>query len=246
VENSNYYSVNNTRTRQEVVGGRSLLEKTICCNVSLPFPLEELVQQMLGYQDSLIAAGVAMPKMVDIRVDDGCVVVLCEDGGPNLVDRYLTPERFAAAPEKPIAEVVTVLKKVIDAGLCIDPHVKNFVGEPGNLLYVDMSPPLTESYVAARLSLVEEAAGAAGATGESERQILKDNFAYFQPEYLPYHFAGDFLNVGPGAERIFPDIHSALCDKGLIEGVGVAEFAARARGIRELENLRLSKGIFMI
>jgi hypothetical protein len=226
-----------------VAGGRSLLEKTICCNVSLPFSLEELVQHMLGYQDSLITAGVAMPEMIDIRVDDGCVVVLCEDGGANLVDRYLTPERFAAAPEKPIAEVVAVLKKVMDAGLSIDPHVKNFVGEPGNFLYVDMSPPLTESYVTARLSLAAEAAGA---PGDSERQILKENFSYFQPEYLPYHFAGDFLSFGQGSERIFPEIHCVLCDQGLIEGVSLADFAARARGIRELENLRLSKGIFML
>ncbi|MDA0797054.1 MAG: hypothetical protein O2884_00010 [Chloroflexi bacterium] len=223
-----------------MVGGQLLLEKTICCNVSLPFSLEELVQHMLGYQDSLIAAGVAMPTLVDIRVDDGCVVVLCEDGGANLVDRYVTPERFVAAPEKPITEVVAVLKKVIDAGLSIDPHVKNFVGEAGSLLYVDMSPPLTESYVAARLSL------ATRATGDSEYQILKDNFSYFQPEFLPYHFAGDFLNVDPTAEKIFPDIHSVLRDQGLIEGVGLDEFAARVKGIRELENLRLSKGLFMI
>ena len=243
VEYTNHYSVNNTRTRREVVGGQLLLEKTICCNVSLPFSLEELVQHMLGYQDSLIAAGVAMPKLVDIRVDDGCVVVLCEDGGANLVDRYVTPERFVAAPEKPIAEVVAVLKKVIDAGLSIDPHVKNFVGEAGSLLYVDMSPPLTESYVAARLAL---ATGATGATEDSEYQILKDNFSYFQPEFLPYHFAGDFLNVDPTAEKIFPEIHSVLRDQGLIEGVGLDEFAARAKGIRELENLRLSKGFFMI
>jgi hypothetical protein len=237
VENPNHYSVNNTRTKREVVGGQSLLEKTICCNVSLPFSLEELVQHMVVYQDSLITAGVAMPKLVDIRVDDGCVVVLCEDGGANLVDRYVTPERFVAAPEQPVAEVVAVLKKVIDAGVSIDPHVKNFVGEAGSLLYVDMSPPLTESYVAARLSL---------ATGDSEHQILKDNFSYFQPEFLPYHFAGDFLNVDPTAERIFPEIHSVLREQGLIEGVGLAEFAASARGIRELENLRLSEGIFMI
>lgn len=220
-----------------MVGGRPLIEKTICSNVFLPFTLEELVQRMLGYQDALMAAGVAMPELVDMRIEGGCVVVLSEDGGANLVDRYMTPARFAAAPEKPVAEVVAILKKVIDAGLSIDPHVKNFVGEAGNLLYVDTSPPLTESYVAARLST---------AAGESEHQILKDNFAYFQPEYLPYHFAGDFLNVDPSAESIFPEIHSVLCDQGLVDGVGLAEFAARARSIRELENLRLSKGIFMI
>ena len=90
------------------------------------------------------------------------------------------------------------------------------------------------------------ATGATGATEDSEYQILKDNFSYFQPEFLPYHFAGDFLNVDPTAEKIFPEIHSVLRDQGLIEGVGLDEFAARAKGIRELENLRLSKGFFMI
>ena len=237
VENPNYYSVNKTSVRRELIGGRSLLEKTICSNVSLPFPLEELIQLMLGYQDSLITAGVTMPEIVDIRVDNGCVVVLSEDGGPNLVDRYVTPERFITAPEKPVAEIVAILKVVIDAGVSIDPHVKNFVGEPGKFLYVDMSPPLTEIYIAGRLSL---------AMGDRELQILKDNFAYFQPEYIPYHFAGDFLNVSPTAEDIFPAIYSVLCDQGLIEDVGLAKFTAKARGIRALEDLRLSKGFFMI
>jgi hypothetical protein len=237
VENPNYYSVNKTRIRREVIGGRALLEKTICSNVSLPFPLEELILLMLGYQDSLIAAGVTMPEIVDIRVNNGCVVVLSEDGGPNLVDRYVTPRRFITAPEKPVAEIVAILKIVIDAGLSIDPHVKNFVGEAGKLLYVDMSPPLTGSYVAGRLSL---------ATEDREFQILKDNFAYFQPEYIPYHFAGDFLNISPTGASIFPEIHSLLCDQGLIDGVSLIEFTAKARGIRALEDLRLSKGIFMI
>lgn len=236
-DNRSRFSVHNTKIRAVDGSNQSLLEKTICCNIDLPFPAEELVRHLTQYQDSLISAGVVMPEVVDIRIQDGCLILLCEDGGPNLIDQYQTLERLVISPNDVITAVVAVLKKVTQAGVSIDPHIKNFVQKEGGLLYVDLSPPLTEGYVAARLSVALEA---------DEYQILRDNFSYFQPESLPYHFAGDFLDIDPRAEAVFPELHAVLSDQGLIKGVDLATFTSQAKRIRELENLRLHKGIFMI
>jgi hypothetical protein len=236
-DDASRFSVHNTKIKKVVVGDQSLLQKTITCNVRLPFSLENLAHHMSEYQESLVAAGVAMPKVFDVRIENDCLIVLCEDGGLNLIDQYETLERIMSSSENVVANVVAVLHKVIVAGVCIDPHIKNFVGKGEDLLYVDLSPPLTEGYVAARLSV---------AAGADEHQILQDNFSYFRPEFIPYHFAGDFLDIDPAAEAIFPALHSILSNQGLIDGVDLAPFTSEAKQIRQLENLRLRRGIFMI
>lgn len=236
-DNRSRFSVHNTKIQAVAGSNQLLLEKTICRNIDLPFPDEELVHHLTQYQDSLISAGVVMPEVFEIRIQNGCLILLCEDGGPNLIDQYQTLERLIISPNGVIEAVVAVLKKVTEAGVSIDPHIKNFVEKEGGLAYVDLSPPLTEGYVAARLSIALEA---------DEYQILSKNFSYFRPESLPYHFAGDFLDIDPGAEAVFPELHAVLSNQKLIKGVDLSSFTSKAKRIRELENLRLRKGIFMI
>jgi len=84
------------------------------------------------------------------------------------------------------------------------------------------------------------------ASDPEERSILQKNFSYFTADSLPYHFAGDFLNLDPGAEALFPDLHAVLQQEGLIPGVGLRDFTSTASSIRALEDLRLRKQIFMI
>lgn len=231
------FSVHNTRIRRRAVNGVSVVEKTIRPNVALPLSLAELAREMDAYREALTGAGVPMPAVSE-RWEDGAggVVYLCEDGGANLVERYPTPDPRVPAQADALAEAAAVIRRAVEAGLPLDPHVKNFVGEGGSLQYVDFSPPLTAAYVEARCS---------AAQGE-ERRILQENFSRFQPKFLPYHFAGDFLNVDPSAERIFLDLHAMLTESGLLEGVPFAEFAAQARAIRALEDLRLREGVYLI
>jgi hypothetical protein len=237
MSDSSRFSVNNTLVRRVQFDGKLFIEKTIRCNVSLPISLDEINVCFAAYQDRLRAAGIAMPSVVDSRVDGDCIVCLCEDGGPNLVERYESPEALVRSAPDVVASVARVLKKAMAAGVALDPHIKNFVGQGLDLLYVDFSPPLLESYIDARLSV---------ASGAEERSILQKNFAYFTTDSLPYHFAGDFLNLDPGAEALFPDLHAVLQQEGLVPGVGLKDFTATASSIRALEDLRLRKQIFMI
>ena len=233
---ANRFSVNNTRIRRVTVNGESLVEKTIQRNVPLAVTSAELKAEMDAYREQLAAAGVPMPRMADSRVTDGSIVYLCEDGGLNLVERYEQPDLLTNGRADVLRSAIGILKRAIDAGLAIDPHIKNFVGEDANLIYVDFSPPLTMAYVEARCAVAEG----------SERDILRENFAYFTPYFLPYHFAGDFLNVDPTAERLFPALHSLLTDAGLLSGIQLAEFASQARAIRALEDRRLQERIYLI
>ncbi len=231
------FSVHNTRVRKMVRDGKRVVEKTIRPNGSLPISLDELNEELAEYRERLLAAGIRMPKVTDSRVEDDCVVCLCEDGGENLVEQYETPEVLFHEHPDAVAAAVGILRQAADAGLSIDPHIKNFVGDSGALLYVDFSPPLIESYIDARCS----AAGSA-----EEERILRENFSYFTPDFLPYHFAGDLLNVGRSAGGLFPEARTALIEAGMLSGVSLESFVSWARSIRALEDLRLHKQIFMI
>lgn len=233
---TNRFSVNNTRIRRLTVGGEPLVEKTISRNVPLPVTSAELKAEMDSYREQLAAAGVPMPRVAHSRVTDDSIVYLCEDGGLNLVERYEQPEALTNGHADVLASAIGILKRAIDAGIAIDPHIKNFVGEDAELTYVDFSPPLTTAYVEARCSIARD----------DELAILRENFAYFTPYFLPYHFAGDFLNVDPTAERLFPALHALLTNAGLLSGVDLAEFVSRARAIRALEDRRLQEHIYLI
>ncbi len=233
---ANPFSVNNTRVRRLTVNGESLVEKTISRNAPLDVTSAELKAEMDSYRDQLTTAGVPMPRVVESQVTDDTIVYLCEDGGLNLVERYEQPELLTNGRADVLTSALGIIKRAIEAGLAIDPHIKNFVGEDADLAYVDFSPPLTMAYVEARCAVARD----------TERDILRENFAYFTPYFLPYHFAGDFLNVDPSAERLFPALHALLTDTGLISDVPLAEFISQARAIRALEDRRLQERIYLI
>ncbi len=235
-EYSSPFSVHNTRVQRVVRNGKRLVEKTIRPSGSLSCSLQEIGERIEEYLQQLSAAGVRMPEVAESRVESDCIVYLCEDGGDNMVERYETPEAFVRDHGGAAAAAIASLRKALDAGVSIDPHIKNFVGEGSNLLYVDFSPPLVSSYIEARC----RAAGSA-----DEERILRENFQYFTPEFLPYHFAGDLLNVRLSAAQLFPELHALLTETGMLSGVGVEAFTARAQSIRELEDLRLQKRILM-
>ena len=230
------FSVHNTRIRRRIVNGAPFVEKTIRPNAPLPLSSAELMLEMDAYCAALSVAGVPMPCVAD-RWEDGAggVVFLCEDGGQNLVERYAAPDPSAPDQADALDGAAAIIERAVNARLPLDPHIKNFVGEGARLQYVDFSPPLTDVYVEARCS---------AAQGE-ERRILRENFAYFGPDFLPYHFAGDFLNIDPSADRLFPALHALLAEAGLVD-VSLADFAAQARAIRALEDLRLREGVYLI
>ncbi len=233
---ANPFSVNNTRIRRLTVDGEALVEKTISSNAPLPVALAELKAEMDAYREQLTTAGIPMPRVAESRVTDSSIVYVCEDGGLNLVERYEQPELLTNGHVDVLTSAIGILKRAIDAGLAIDPHIKNFVGEDADLAYVDFSPPLTAAYVEARCSIARD----------GERNILRENFAYFTPYFLPYHFAGDFLNVDPTADRLFPALHALLTDTGLLSGIPFPEFVSQARAIRALEDRRLREHIYLI
>lgn len=227
------FSVHNTRVERFVSGGRRWVEKTVRPSAWDRPPLEKVAALILDYRSRLLDAGIPMPDVVHWRIDGDAIVYRCEDGGANLVERHPDPAELVREDAPAVEAALAILRRASDAGLRIDPHVKNFVGEGAELRYVDFSPPLVSAYVEARC---------AAATPDEER-ILRENFLYFTPEHLPYHFAGDLLNVGPSAGALFPELHAMLDAAGMIAGVGAAEFEAHARTIRALEDLRLEKRI---
>ena len=233
---ANRFSVNNTQVRKLTIDGKAFVEKTIRSNVPLLATSAELKAEMDTYRGQLTAAGVPMPVVTGSHVTDDTIVYVSEDGGLNLVERYQQPSLLTRGHTDVLRSAIGIIKRAIDAGLAIDPHIKNFVGEGTDLAYVDFSPPLTMAYVEARCEIAQD----------DERAILRENFAYFTAYFLPYHFAGDFLNVDPSAERVFPALQALLKDAGLLPDIDPAAFVSQARAIRALEDRRLQERIYLI
>ena len=147
---SERFSVNNTQIRRFTADGKPLVEKTIRCNTPLPISLDMLMGYMDAYRGELGGVGIVMPAIADGRVDGDSITYVCEDGGRNLVEIYETPHTLVHDYPDVLSGVIEILRRAAAAGLCIDPHIKNFTVEGTNLRYVDFSPPLVEPYIEAR------------------------------------------------------------------------------------------------
>ena len=161
-----------------------------------PFPRWERVAALiLDYRSRLLDAGIPMPDVVHWRIDGDAIVYRCEDGGANLVERHPRPRgaRPRGRPRRR-GRARHPAPRLGRGAPHRPPRPRTSSARGDDLRYVDFSPPLVSAYVEARC--------AAAAPGEE--RILRENFLYFTPEHLPYHFAGDLLNVGPSAGALFP------------------------------------------
>ena len=229
------FSVVNTRIKLIEINNIKFIEKQIKLNVSLPCDLETVKGYIDKYLLSLFSAGLPMPSVQDSWIEGERITYRCKYRGQNIIERYRSPQYFLYHCEQELREILKIIKMAQDYNIYIDPHPKNFVHDGEEIFFVDFSPPYMEEYIDLRLSIVTP----------EERPIVEKNFSYFAPEHLGYHFAGDFLNIDVNFSTCFDDLYPHILEEGLINTT-CEEFKRRAKNIRALEDLRLSKDIFLM
>jgi hypothetical protein len=235
INNLKDFSVINTGIRIINDGGQKIIEKRITPNIALPFPLERLMTMTDTYIDQIQAAEIPLPEVKSKHIHGKSIVYACQYKGPNIIQLF-TPHQLVFNEIWLMEHAIEVFLKACMNSVYIDPHPKNFVWNGKELYYVDFSPPYIDSFMKMRIEISKK----------EERSIIEDNFSYFGPEYLLFHFAGDFLSIEPDLKD---DFFKKLYDIVIMitqNKIEFNQFIETAKAIRRLEDLRLSKGIYLL
>jgi hypothetical protein len=127
--------------------------------------------------------------------------------------------------KKYLSKAIKEIEKAVLNEVNLDPHIKNFVIENDEVSFVDFTPPYIDEFIDLRMSVALD----------SEKIIAKKNFEYFGPEYLYYHFVGDFFNVKKNiSQTLLKEIYNLI-----------HQFINQSKKIRSLEDKRMRNGIFL-
>lgn len=196
----------------------------------------DIARWIASYAHSISAAGIPVPKVVATAASHEGIVYQCEYLGPNLVQILDgEPLESLVTKESLLNQVFGILDKVRQAGLNLDPHIKNFVTRDEAVSYVDFTPPWVDDYHELRLSVASPA----------EREILIPFFQCMRPENLGYHFAADLLKMSETCREILPELYRKLLTRNLVEG-NYESFMERVLWIKDSELRREREGVFLL
>ena len=231
----NNYSVINTSLQIRSIKGVQYIEKTIRPNVSIPLSPQELKALIDQYIVDIKASEIPLPEVKESFIVKDGLIYICRYEGPNIIQQFTTHHLVSGDGLEALEQIIQILAKAKQENLFIDPHPKNFVWNGERVHYVDFCPPYVKDFMEMRIGMARN----------GELDIIEKNFSYFGPEYLFYHFAGDFFNVNPEiSEDFFRNLHQQLITSNVIKS-SYFNFIDKAKKIRKLEDLRLKKGIYL-
>lgn len=229
------FSVINTQINIEVIDNIHYVRKEISPNISLPCSIRQLKSLIDEYIDEILNAGIAMPSIKESYIENGKLKYLSLYEGGNIIQTFTIDTLTWGEGLSAIDAIINILIKAQKRGIFLDPHPKNFVWNGQCIHYVDFSPPYCKKFMEMRIALASE----------EELEIMKKNLSYFGPQYLPYHFAGDFYNVDPYiSEEFLRLLFDRFVAKNVIDS-NFDEFHSIAKRIRALEDLRLERCIYL-
>jgi len=231
----NNYSVINTSIQLRSIKGVQYIEKTVRSNLSMPISTQELKALIDQYIVDIKTSKIPLPEVKESFIVKDSLIYICRYEGPNIIQQFTTHNLLLGDGSEALEQTIQILAKAKKKNLFIDPHPKNFVWNGERVHYVDFCPPYVKDYMEMRTGMARN----------EERDIVEKNFSYFGPEYLFYHFAGDFFNVNP---EISEDFYRKLYQRFIASNViknSYFNFIDKAKKIRKLEDLRLKKGIYL-
>jgi len=226
------YSVISTNV--EFDSDNNVIRKTYKKNLSIDITSNELKELIDAYILLLRDSKISIPTILNSHVDGDFVIYESKYCGKNIIELGFNILNFDTYIFQ-ITKMLEIVKLAINNDIYFDPHPKNFVFDDNCIYYVDFFPPYNDYIKHKRLSVAKT----------NEIQIISENFQFFTKEFLIEHFCGDFLNIDQNAERIFESIYTLSKDMGLCEN-SFEEFTKKAKYIRDIEDERLKKGIFLL
>lgn len=229
------YSVINTNLRIKSIDGNKFIEKHIQPNISLPCSIQQLKAFVDKYILEIKSTGVPLPEIRESYITNDKLIYVCNFEGPNIIEAFSVYQLWDGEGYEALKQIINVLSLAKQHGCFLDPHPKNFVWNGEKVHYVDFSPPYIKEFMEMRISLANN----------EELPIVEKNLSYFSPENLFYHFAGDFLNINQKLpEDFLMNLYRQLISAKAIK-TSYSNFINRAKKIRELEDLRLKKKIYL-
>jgi hypothetical protein len=222
-------------TNVELSSDGNILKKTYSLNVDIDLAIDELKKLMDDYLYSLISMKIRVPRIIDSRIEEEKIIYECEYCGKNIIELGLSLTNYEQFKPYFIKMIgVIALAKFND--IYFDPHPKNFVfNEKKEIFYVDFFPPYSDYLLEKRLKIAEK----------DEIKIITENYNYFTKNNLMQHFCGDFLNIDRNFDCIFKYIYNLVKELGFYNK-SLDQFIFEARKIRETEDLRLQKNIYLL
>ena len=175
-----------------------------------------------------------MPIMTEHHVSGDTLSFTCRYHGKNFLQIAKNPKELVGMLLPSTKKVVAILRKFQKAGICMDPHIKNFVIDEGEVYYVDFSPPYGPEYNKVVMSV----------TPDIHKDIVKKNLDCFEPDMLGFHFAGDLLKESDSYLEIMPEIYKMLVEEKVID-VDYREFLEKANEVKQIELDRVATGLHM-
>ena len=228
------YSVISTEVMIENTSDFELLVKLYKCNVQLPISLRQLKAMIDQYRTDIAEVGINTPEIIESAIVENAIMYKTKNCGANLIELGFSYETF----EKFVPQIDLILNQLtiaINAQLMVDPHPKNFVFGGGAVSFVDIFPPYGVAYNQVRNSISTPA----------EALIVSENLRYFSPENTIAHFCGDLLDLDDRFVNYFENVYDIAKMKKSVDE-DFQTFKSKAKKIRQTEDERLLRGIFLV
>tara|TARA_Y100000310_G_scaffold345402_1_gene464515 strand:- start:23332 stop:24558 length:1227 start_codon:yes stop_codon:yes gene_type:complete len=229
------YSILGSRFRILEYQGVEAIEKKISLNKKFQPVQDKITVCFEKYFESMVSAGMPFPKIMNRHVAKDTYHFTCEFKGKNVLQSHQKDITSFLDNADLMGQVLGILKIAQEKGVCLDPHIKNFVTDSdGKVYYVDFSPPCVEEYFSLRLSLCSE-----------EKELMMQNFEYLKPAKLGYHFAGDLMKTDDAFMARMPELFKMMKERNIVNG-DYEYFLSEANKIIKIERERDKRGIFLL
>lgn len=168
-------------------------------------PYSKIIAELtMEYYLEFCRAGMPVPEIFYINSHDGAIESKFTFMGDNLVEYY----KEAATPfdsESICSGIKLILSNAHSAGICLDPHPKNFVTYGGAVYYIDFLPPLTTKYEEILIAN----------SSEHDCPLLLDFLRIMRPENLAAHFMADVRKTWreSSSGSWFNRLYSKICEE---------------------------------
>ena len=230
------FSVLNTNVEILNYNGFKTIKKIYKPNINLDIKIDELNNMLLKYINLIKSAEINFPKVIETKVTNANIVYFCEYKGKNILELFSYKDFISGNADLILDQIFNILRRSIKNNLYFDPHPKNFTYQNSKVYYVDFCPPLIPEYIKKRVEY-----------DRKHQNIVIKNFEYFSPKNLFFHFCGDFIDVFRKEDYnlIINRIYNLLLSKKIIDKIEFDEFLMKCTIIRNLEDSRLEKKVYL-
>lgn len=197
--------------------------------------LKIILKLVKSYFNRVKSSGIKIPNLIFLKIKSDKILCRMDYKGKNLIQKglkFYNIKKFS----KNIDGILDIIFIAKSKKIMLDPHIKNFVIDKNeNVFYVDIYPPYSKNYQKLRQYFFKK----------NENEILINNFKYFYPRNLFYHFVSDIIKIDLNFEKNLNFFYEKLKRKKFILS-NKKFFKKKVFEIANTEILRENKKYYLI